>query len=127
MTLRPLLIVLFSCLLIFSSCLRKNQISGNDFIEKEVFIEVLVDIHLVDGITNDRKFYRRFSGVDSVDMLSPILDKYGISRQKFDTTMYIYSRYPALYDEVYNEVLSKLNLMLDENDQDVEEDFEDHL
>jgi hypothetical protein len=34
----------------------------------------------------------------------------------FDTTMQIYSRHPELFDQVYNEVLIKLNVMLDEND-----------
>ena len=57
---------------------------------------------------------------DSVDMLGPILLKYGVTRQKFDTTMYTYSRYPELMDEVYNEVLIRLNVMLDENDQEGE-------
>ena len=44
----------------------------------------------------------------------------------FDTTMYQYSRYPEIFDEVYNEVLTKLNIMLDENDLDeiIEEDYE---
>jgi hypothetical protein len=31
--------------------------------------------------------------------------------------MYEYSRYPLLLDQVYNDVLMKLNIMLDENDQ----------
>ena len=80
-------------------------------------MDVLVDIHLVDGVTNDRKFFRRYENVDSIDVLGPILDKYNISRQMFDTTIYEYSRYPLLFDQVYNEVLMKLNIMLDENDQ----------
>ncbi len=34
----------------------------------------------------------------------------------FDTTMFEYSRQPMLLDQVYNDVLMKLNIMLDEND-----------
>jgi hypothetical protein len=106
-------------LLTFTGCLKKKQIRGDDFVEREVLVDMLVDIHLSEGIANDRKFHRRFEA-DSVDMLGPILQKYGVTRHEFDTTMYTYSRYPELMDELYNEVLIKLNVMLDENDQEAE-------
>lgn len=117
MPVRILLILLIICITIPAGCLKKKQISGKEFIPREVLVDVLVDIHLVDGVTNDRKFFRRYNDVDSIDVLGPILDKYNISLQMFDTTMYEYSRYPLLFDQVYNEVLMKLNIMLDENDQ----------
>jgi hypothetical protein len=102
-----------------SGCLKKKTIRGHEFVEREVLVNVLVDIHLADGIINDRKFHRRYEA-DSIDLLTPILNKYGITREMFDTTMTTYSRYPDLMDEVYNDVLIKLNVMLDENDQEVE-------
>ena len=49
-------------------------------------------------------------------MLSPIFEKHHITKEMFDTTIRVYSQYPELFDEVYNEVLIKLNVMLDEND-----------
>jgi hypothetical protein len=106
-------------LLVITGCLQKKQIRGEAFVEREVLVDLLVDIHLSEGVSNDRKFHRQFVA-DSIDMLGPILQKYGVSRQQFDTTMYTYSRYPYLMDEVYNEVLIRLNVMLDENDQEVE-------
>lgn len=109
----------FMASLIITGCLQKKNIRGDDFVEREVLVDMLVDIHLAEGVANDRKFHHRFDA-DSVDMLGPILQKYGVTRQKFDTTMYTYSRYPELMDEVYNEVLIKLNVMLDENDQETE-------
>lgn len=112
-------ILTLTALLIASGCLQKKNIRGDAFVEKEVLVEMLVDIHLAEGISNDRKFHRRFEA-DSVDMLGPIMQKYGVPREKFDTTMYTYSRYPELMDELYNEVLIRLNVMLDENDQEVE-------
>jgi uncharacterized protein DUF4296 len=99
-------------------CSKKKQISGKIYIPKEVLVDVLVDLHLVDGLTNDRKFYRKYTMVDSIDVLGPVLEKYEITQQMFDTTLYEYSHYPVLMDEVYNEVLMKLNIMLDENDQE---------
>ena len=80
-------------------------------------IDILVDIHLAEGISNDRKFHRRFEA-DSVDLINPIFEKYGVTREMFDTTMYEYSRYPELLDAVYNDVLIRLNVMLDENSKE---------
>ncbi len=82
---------------------------------------VLVDIHLMDGVTQDRKFGRKYDA-DSIDVLMPILEKHQVSRQMFDTTMFVYSRNPILLDEVYNDVLIQLNVMLDENNKEEAEE-----
>jgi hypothetical protein len=113
------IIMLSLVLFTLPGCLRKKSIKGDEFIDRDMLVEMLVDIHLAEGISNDRKFHRRFEA-DSVDMLLPIFEKYGVTREKFDTTMYTYSRYPDLMDDVYNEVLINLNIMLDENDQELE-------
>ena len=97
-----------------TACHRNRTISGEDFIERDVLVNLLVDIHMMDAITQDQKFNRRFDA-DSLDLLSSILEKYHVTRHMFDTTMYEYSRYPELLDAVYNDVLVKLNVMLDEN------------
>jgi hypothetical protein len=100
-----------------SGCIKNSDISGKDFVPRDVFVDVLVDIHLLDGVTNDRKFYRRFEEVDSIDLLGPILEKHGVTLEMFDTTMVVYSRNPELLDQVYNDVLMKLNVMLDQNER----------
>ncbi len=115
---RILFLFISLTLVISTGCSKKTQITGKEFIPREKLVDLLVDLHLVDGITNDRKFYRYYEGVDSIDVMGPILEKYQVSRQMFDTTMYEYSRYPEIFDQVYNDVLMKLNIMLDENDLD---------
>lgn len=109
-----ILLLIFTALLF--ACEQKKQISGKEFIERDVFVDILVDVHLIDGITNDRKFQRKYVA-DKIDLLTPILDKYQVPRSMFDTTLAEYSRYPELFDQVYNDVLIKLNVMLDENDK----------
>lgn len=110
------LIFLFLALLL-SACKKEKSITGKEFIEREVLIDVLVDLHLMDGVTQDRQFGRKFAA-DSVDIVTPILEKHHVTRHMFDTTMYVYSRQPKLLDEVYNQVLIKLNVMLDENSKE---------
>jgi len=101
----------------FSACKKDKPITGKEFIEREVLVNLLVDLHLMDGVTQDRQFSRKFEA-DSIDMVTPILEKYQVTRQMFDTTMYVYARKPKLLDEVYNDVLIKLNVMLDENNKE---------
>lgn len=108
-------------LFLSTGCLKKKEISGRAFVDRDVLVDVLVDLHLMDGITTDRKFYNRYNA-DSIDVTQPIFEKHGITKAMFDTTMYEYSRYPELLDQVYNEVLVKLNVMLDQNDESDQED-----
>lgn len=124
---RSRILPLLLCLtLAFSAgCTKKTSISGKEFIPREEFVDLLVDLHLVDGITNDRKYYRHFEDVDSVDLLGPILEKYQVSKHMLDTTLYEYSRHPEIFDQVYNDVMTKLNIMLDENDlEDIIEEYD---
>lgn len=109
-------LMLLIMLLLIPACKEKEKITGKAFMERETLVDVLADIHLADGVTNDRKFNRKFDA-DSIDVLSPILDKHQVSREMFDTTLLVYSQYPEIFDQVYNDVLIKLNLLLDENDK----------
>jgi hypothetical protein len=112
-----ILLLFLLVVLLTPACKKSETISGKAFMEREVLVDVLVDLHLADGVTNDRKFSRKYDA-DSVDVLSPILEKHQVSREMFDTTLVVYSQHPDLFDQVYNDVLIKLNVMLDENDKD---------
>ena len=103
--------------LTFTACKKQKKITGKEFIERDALVGVLVDIHLMDGVTQDRRFNRKYDA-DSLDILTPILEKHQVTRQMFDTTMLVYSRHPILLDEVYNDVLIKLNVMLDANNKE---------
>ena len=105
--------------LTFTACKKQKKITGKEFIERDALVGVLVDIHLMDGVTQDRRFNRKYDA-DSLDILTPILEKHQVTRQMFDTTMLVYSRHPILLDEVYNDVLIKLNVMLDANNKEEE-------
>jgi hypothetical protein len=120
MYLRRLAFLMLMAVVISSGCNKKKRITGDAFIPRDVFVEVLVDIHLMDGITHNRRLYRRYTDVDSIDVLGPILEKHHVTKEMFDTTLYEYSRYPELFDDVYQDVLMYLNIMLDQNDQEEE-------
>ena len=116
-------ILILLLVLTFTACQKKKRITGDEFIERDVLVDVLVDIHLMDGVTQDRKFGRKYD-VDSLDIFTPILEKHQVTRQMFDTTMVVYSRNPELLDQVYKDVLIRLNVLLDENNKEEEEEYD---
>jgi hypothetical protein len=117
-------VLYISLLLLFSllGCTQKKSLKGSDLIPRDQLVEVLTDIHLMDGITNDLKFYRKFNAEDSIDLFAGILEKYGVDRDRYEHTIEEYSKYPELLNEVYDEVLMELNLMLEreENKKEAE-------
>lgn len=117
-------LMIIAMLLGSTACNKKKQIKGNDYIEKDVLVEVIMDMHLMDGITNDMNYYRKFNPGDSIDIYGPIFEKYDINREIYERTIKEYSKYPQLMDEVYDEVLMKLNLLQDRIESDENEQIE---
>lgn len=107
-----------------AACKREKKISGQEYVEKEVLVQVLMDMHLMDGITNDMKFYRKFNPDDSIDIYGPIFKKYDVDREMYDRTIKEYSKYPQLMDEVYDLVLMQLNLLQDKIESEEDKKIE---
>jgi hypothetical protein len=102
-----LLVTVFSCGEKFS------RFNRNQNIPKRKFVSILAEIHIMETITGRHEYYQKFSSKDSVDTYNNIIEKYGYTREDFDSTVAAYTRRPELYEKVYNEVLMKLNYMLD--------------
>lgn len=119
---RCTLCLLAAAITILSACNQDKKIRGDEFIKRDVFVEVLTEMHLMDGITNDMNYYRKFNPVDSIDLYSSILEKHGVTREKYLRTIAEYSKHPELLDEVYDEVLMQLNMMQDEVEQQTEDE-----
>ena len=107
--------------LLASGCRDKKQIRGNEFIPRDDMVDLMLDIHLLDGITNDVKYYRKYNPNDSVDLFGLTFEDHGYNRTIFDSTLAEYSRFPHLLDELYDEVMMRLNLMQDQLDQEEQE------
>lgn len=107
-----------------AACNRKKKISGDQYIDRDVLVQVIMDMHLIDGITNDMRYYRKFNPDDSIDIYSPIFEKYNINREMYDRTISEYSKYPKLMDDVYDDVLMQLNLLQDRIESEENEKIE---
>ncbi len=116
------ILLLVTVAIFTQGCSQKKQVSGKDVMPRNVLVEVLTEMYLMDGITNDMRYYRKFNPVDSIDLYGSILEKHGIDHKIFKSTIEAYSKYPTLLDEVYDEVLMQLNLMLEKEEDFKEED-----
>lgn len=119
-----LLVLTIIFTLLISGCGEKKQIKGKDFVPRELMIDMMIDIHLLDGITNDVKYYRKYNPQDSIDLYGSVFENYEIDRNTFDLTLLEYSKFPSLMDQLYDEILMELNMMQDLLDKAAEEERE---
>jgi hypothetical protein len=90
-----------------------TKIRKGDIIPREKFVEILVRIHITDMITSGSSFFRTYEPGDTVDLYASVFERYNVTKADFDSTVAMYTRQPEVYLKVYDEVLLKLNYMLD--------------
>jgi len=90
-----------------------TRINKRDLIPRDKFVEILIGIHLTDVITTGSSYYRMYDATDTVDLYEELFRKHNVTKAEFDTTVAMYIRQPEVYLKVYDEVLLKLNYMLD--------------
>ena len=99
-----------------------QQFSKREVIERETFVSILVDLHLMDALTDGTRFHNEFHPKDTLDLYSKIFDKYQVTQAEFDSTVANYSRNPDMYLDVYDDVLMELSMRLDEVEGRTEEE-----
>jgi len=90
-----------------------TKINKKNLIPREELVEILVGIHMADVMTNGLNFSRKYEPGDTIDLYLSIFEKHHVTRVQFDSTVAMYIRQPDVYLKVYDEVLLKLNYMLD--------------
>lgn len=97
-----------------------------EIIPPKKFVNVLVDIHLADGIAVEN-ISRGNALLDSSSLYGSVFDKYDVTRPMFDSTMAFYSEHPDDFQKIYNKVTARLKRMEDElNARQNEEERKKH-
>ncbi len=79
-------------------------------LQKEQMIDLLVEMHKADAAKQqDHSMYPDSTGLDTVNYELVFAAK-KIKRAEFDSSMKFYSSHPDLFDKVYDEVITRLNL-----------------
>jgi len=77
-------------------------------IKKKVFIDVLVDVNLAEGIVEDKAMLK-LDSISSKSLYLSILKKHKVTEEQMVKTALYYTRNQKEYDKVYTEVITKIN------------------
>jgi len=77
-------------------------------------VNVLVDIHLADGMADENMRHSSGFVLDSASLYGSVFKKYGVTRAQFDSTMNYYSEHPDDLQKMYNQVTARLKRLEDE-------------
>jgi hypothetical protein len=105
------IIILLSLLLCFASC--KNNSKNVCLIPRDTFREILIDLQQVDGYYSMN--FGKFHYNDSSNFYNQVLARYGYTRACFDSTFLYYTRHSKKFDDIYEEVITELQKLEQEN------------
>lgn len=105
------LILLFAFALSLLSC--KRDPVPRDAIDRELFVAVLIDVHLSEAIYRDRTRIK-LDSITSPELYLAVLKKHGVSEEQMLTTTLYYSRNQKEYDKIFGDVLSGISLLMEE-------------
>lgn len=109
-------ILLYIFILMFALLGCKRDPMPRNAIERDTFVNILVDVHLAEAISRDQ--YRlKLDSIESTSMYLAVLDKYMVSEAQMLATSLYYSRNQREYKKIYNDVLDKISMMIEDNNK----------
>jgi|GEM_PF-534785 len=81
----------------------------NEILPKDDFINILVDLHMLDAYTTDYSTKKMTGVIDSLTVYTSLFEKYNTNKKVFDSTLSWYTLHPKKLSEVYDEVFGKIN------------------
>jgi len=108
----PLLLSVCFLLLVFSCSIGHRKY----IIPEKKLVQVLVDIHLADGVALTIPYSPGSQTLDSASLYQAVFSKHHVTRAMFDSTMNYYTHKPGKLLTVY----SKVNTILSKKDSDLQ-------
>lgn len=98
-------------LLLFSFSFLACQNNLNAPIAEEKLIDILVDVHTAEALTESE--IQRVRDSMTPIYYAQIYKKHGVTKTDFDSTMVVYTHNPERFDSVYSKVLRIINTQRD--------------
>jgi hypothetical protein len=111
--------VLIGCLVAQSFVSCKRDPMPRNALEKEKFIEVMIDVHLAEAIYNERQRLQ-MDTLFSDALYRSVLEKHKVNAKDLEATILYYSRHPKEYDKIFNEMLSRISEQTEELNKEKE-------
>lgn len=106
-----LVIPLFLTIIFFISCNRKQGVVPAEIIPKDSLINIIVDLHIADAVLLNPITQSKISDISSNLLYKKVLNKYAITRERFNTSINFYAETPIVLDSIYDKVIEKLSLI----------------
>ncbi|MCQ2375939.1 MAG: DUF4296 domain-containing protein [Salinivirgaceae bacterium] len=107
--------ILLVCASLFCGC-KTDPNAGKEQIDRETLINVLVDVHLVDGYMTAKGYRPKDHSRIIGNAYNYVFEKYGITHSEFMNTMKWYSNRTDQLELVYNKVIVRLQAYEAENE-----------
>ncbi len=102
-----LLISLLSILVL--SCGNRKLHVPEGILEPDELVPLLVELHLVDGSLHQYQTSQQLRKDSAYFLYPAVIQKYGITRAQFDSTILFYGKYPDEFSLIYDDVLEELS------------------
>ena len=87
-----------------------NNEVPEDILNRDKFIEILVDVHVTDAmLTNQQLYDRKYAKDSTKSYYNWIYIKHKVNKEDFDKTMEFYTNHPELFNKLYDDVLNNLH------------------
>ena len=90
------------------------KVGRTRLIPEKKFIDLLVDIHLADALSDRNPRDTIVEVLDSASLYGAVFRKHAVTKGEFDTTMVYYSAHPEEFRKLYDVVLARLKMMEEE-------------
>ncbi len=104
----PILLISIITIL-FLTCGNRKLHVPEGILEPDELAPLLVELHLVDGSLHQYQSSQQLRKDSAYFLYPAVLQKYGISRAQFDSTILFYGKYPEKFSMIYDDVLEELS------------------
>ena len=101
--------ILFSIMLLAASCSDNKPPKG--ILPPDKMVGLLVDMHLSEAINGQRFRLDQTTKNFTNDLYFSVCKKHGVDPDVFAQSVLYYGKHPKQYDQIYDQVLNKLNEM----------------
>ncbi len=94
---------------VFSFGCQDSAIVSSGIISKDTLVDILADMHVIEASFALGHLDSSSNGIKPENVNKAVLEKYSISRSRFDTSYNYYISKPKEFNQIYDEVINKLS------------------
>lgn len=111
-------IIIIASLLVTAACSSKTE---KKVIPRDDFTEILIDVHLMDGLTSFSEYRKELAQKDSIEYLEAVLKHHGYKKAQYDSSLIYYSKDLRKFERIYQDVIERLNQMETKTNEEIKE------